>query len=851
MSKCINPQQIRNKTTGKLHIVRCRKCSNCQREAKLKDIERITDEAKYYKYSIMLTLTYNNFMIPTKDLYHSKIVFTDNKVYRVRNNLSRQEINDIKNYIINYETIKNNIKYINYFVKSIANEEIKDLIKKVFKREYDEYFIKERGQKLYYALINKYATLSFKDLKDYIDKIKDNNDKNYKIDFKYFFAGEYPNLKYNRARPHYHGLILTNNLKILDLLLRKWYYGNIAIGRGDKELDLKPNEQKQEYRRFFRAKNILTGQYEYRDGLNMIVRPITIEGNTENEEDIERIKYYIENEHTNLKNKNDNQNDKIAKYIASYVSKKRDAENEEKHNYNKLHFIKIKNYKDLSKKQRAKIFRFIKKYETKAKNENIKLTWKQEPFIYKSQKLGYRFVEKNIKELIKNKFKRAYYDKNNNYKLRRVNNAYINYAKKIYNSEYIKRIINQDTADFKLEDIKKFTKENKLNLIEINENVRLNKDINKYQADYDKALEYINSYSSVDEQIENISKIKAIRDIDKELKQKGLNYNSITVLLGKLHKKIKDFVDFETFIKSELNIIEIEAKKSISNFVWKDKTIKRKDKNNKIKELYSKIKNDILKAKENKIKNNIYVVNNYDKSVDFVYCSIESELLNIELKKQVIILNYKEDKKRKELFGETEYRDFEKSIENQSVQNEYELTIDFKELTEKDFKKLKKKNDLIDLKKYVNNYLCLSKIDFNNNYCESLKNNVCCFKNEICDYAEVLNKNNVEYWESDREYGKIEKAKLFVDDITFKDFNKLCNNLMGKVSHNIDYDIKPEYLKNRTISTLGLEGSIKDEPKKEYKGDKEYWNNYKEITEQEKKDLLSRKDIQKYINTET
>lgn len=793
MSKCINPQQVRNKTTGKLHIVRCRKCSNCQREAKLKDIERITDEAKYYKYSIMLTLTYSNEMINLIDLYNKKIVFTDNKVYRVRNNLSIREINDIKNYIINYEMIKNNIEYISYFVESIANEEIKDLIKKVFKRDYDEYFIKERGRKLYNALINKYATLSFKDLKKYIDNINRNNNKNYNIDFKYFFAGEYPNLKYNRARPHYHGLILTNDLKILDLLLRNWYFGNIAVGRGDNEIDLKPESQKKEYKRFFKRKNIITGEYEYVDGLNMIVRPVKVFDNSENEEDIERIKYFIENGHIDLENKSENKNTMIAKYIASYVSKKRDAENEEKHNYNKLHFIKIENYKDLSKKQRAKIFRFIKKYETKAKNENIKLTWKQEPFIYKSQKLGYRFVEENIKELIKNKFKRGYYDKNNNYKLRRVNNAYIEYAKKLYNSEYIKRIINKDTADFKLNDIKKFADENKLNLVEVNENVRLSKDIDKYQVDYDKALEYINSYSSVDEQRENILKIKAIRDIDEELKQKGLNYNSITVLLGKLHKKIKDFVDFETFIKSELNIIEIEAKKSISNFVWKDKTIKRKDKNNKIKELYSKIENDILKAKENKIKNNIYVVNNYDKSVDFIYCSIESELLNIELKKQVIILNYNSDKKRKELFGETEYRDFEKSIENQSLQNEYELKIDFKELSEVDIEKLKKKNDLIDLKKYVNNYLCLSKIDFNNNYCESLKNNICCFKNEICDYAKVLNKNSVEYWESAKGYRKIEKAKLFIDDITFEDFNKLCDNLISRVKHNVNYDKEPEH----------------------------------------------------------
>lgn len=785
MSKCINPQQVRNKTTGKLHIVRCRKCSNCQREAKLKDIERITDEAKYYKYSVMLTLTYSNEMINLIDLYNKKIVFTDNKVYRIRNNLSIQEINDIKNYIINYEMIKNNIEYISYFVESIANEEIRELIKKVYKRDYDEYFIKERARKLYNALINKYATLSFKDLKKYIDNINrnNNNNKNYNIDFKYFIAGEYPNLKYNRARPHYHALILTNDLKILDSLLRNWFYGNIAVGRGDNELDLKPESQKQEYKRFIKTTNIITGKMEYKDGLNMIVRPVKIFDNSENEEDIKRIKYFIENGNIDFENKSENKNTMIAKYIASYVSKKRDAENEEKHNYNKLHFIEIENYKDLSKKQRAKIFRFIKKYETKAKNKNIKLTWKQEPFIYKSQKLGYRFVEENIKELIKNKFKRGYYDKNNNYKLRRVNNAYIEYAKKLYNEEYIKRIINKDTADFKLNDIKKFADENKLNLVEINENVRLSKDIDKYQVDYDKALEYINKDLSIAEQRENILKIKAIRDIDKELKRKGLNYNSITVLLGKLNNKIKDFVDFETFIKSELNIIEVEAKTKISNSVWKDKTIKRKDKNNKIKELYSKIENDILKAKENKIKNNIYVVNNYDKSVDFVYCSIESELLNIELKRQVIILNYNSDKKRKELFGETEYRDFEKSIENQSIQNEYELKIDFKELSEADIEKLKKKNDLIDLKEYVNNYLCLSKIDFNNNYCESLKNNVCCLKNEICDYAKVLNKNNVEYWESAKGYKNIEKAKLFIDDITFKDFNKLCDKLISRIKH--------------------------------------------------------------------
>lgn len=77
-------------------------------------------------------------------------------------------------------------------------------------------------------------TLNKKQVQQYIARVKEQIRREYKaVDFKYFIAGEYGEQLF---RPHYHLILLTNNIRLDDYFRKAWIYGNVDYQQSDDRL---------------------------------------------------------------------------------------------------------------------------------------------------------------------------------------------------------------------------------------------------------------------------------------------------------------------------------------------------------------------------------------------------------------------------------------------------------------------------------------------------------------------------------------------------------------------------------------------------------------------------------------
>lgn len=333
----------------------CRKCFNCQMNTRRQEIKRVLDEAKYYKYHLMITLTYNN------------------KNIRLRNYID-EVLNDTK--------LLSKDKY----EKLIIFDKVVDFIRNYKNEDEKNNKVNEIEKLIYYHLINEYATLHYNDIKKYLNTLKKaiKRDKTcINKDFKYYGCGEYPHIKVNRGRPHYHLIILFEDIEIIKHFIKAWNYGNITIKRGDNQID--------------ESLNLLTlpRPLYISDKLNCICKQET------KKDDIKRIYDYIKNKKIKLENKN-----AMAEilYIAGYTNKKAEAtlfESIRKRNNEIKKYWTIKDiFEEIDYKQVRQIMKMKRKQELKdRKNGKIGIE-KEEPFRFKSQKIGLRYAIDNKKQFI-------------------------------------------------------------------------------------------------------------------------------------------------------------------------------------------------------------------------------------------------------------------------------------------------------------------------------------------------------------------------------------------------------------------------------------------------------------------
>ena len=323
--------------------VDCGHCEACRRNKVMALKELMEKEIEFWKYGITLTLTYNSKNIPV--------------IKRIPDN---------------------------YLKELRARDEDKDEL--ITTKQRATQIAKEYGTLKYY-----HAKKFIKDIRKKIEKtkslntIKKNSIEEYKkiVDFKYFGCGEYPEDKkvgeqiIKRGRPHIHIIFLFNDLRILKPILRGWRYGQIGVNRVNEEYDLIEIKRQ--------GKNNSTK-------LNLI-----IEQNENREKDIERIYKYYEEKRTTTK-----LNTWTIGYVAKYTVK----------NYKNIDIAK-ESFKIVdrftSKEKENEYINFIAKkrflsdirrLQVKIRNSNEAREDKEPSFIFKSQKLGYKWVEKNIEHII-------------------------------------------------------------------------------------------------------------------------------------------------------------------------------------------------------------------------------------------------------------------------------------------------------------------------------------------------------------------------------------------------------------------------------------------------------------------
>ncbi len=180
MGECYNKKifYTRHKDKNQRFLIKvdCGQCLNCIKNKQLELSLRMRLESYYYDYAINCVLTY--------DSEHIELI----------------------NYNKNIDTEK-------YIVRDFENQKRLLDNKKISKAYFTQYELR------YYNILNELATVRERHINNFLDYIKKLNvRKNYKIDFKYVISAEYPtSLKKDgililRGRPHYHLLVLVNDI---------------------------------------------------------------------------------------------------------------------------------------------------------------------------------------------------------------------------------------------------------------------------------------------------------------------------------------------------------------------------------------------------------------------------------------------------------------------------------------------------------------------------------------------------------------------------------------------------------------------------------------------------------------
>jgi hypothetical protein len=217
---CLHPIEIVN-AAGKLLKVPCGKCCACLNKKRFDNQTKVDLHMQKHKYNLFFTITYSDRYLPTYRVTH-----VSNSRMVIEQQTERQLFNDV---------------FMRKLCFSYKTEEDKRLYELPFQRKYHPTRKNRRAHVgTHFDLIhqrNAFGVLSKRDIQLFLKSIRNETVRKKKLGvlrgdckFTYYICGEYGP---ERFRPHYHGIISTNNeslAKLLSEALPKiWTMGDLRI----------------------------------------------------------------------------------------------------------------------------------------------------------------------------------------------------------------------------------------------------------------------------------------------------------------------------------------------------------------------------------------------------------------------------------------------------------------------------------------------------------------------------------------------------------------------------------------------------------------------------------------------
>jgi hypothetical protein len=217
---CLHPIEIVN-AAGKLLKVPCGKCYACLNKKRFDNQAKVDLHMQKHKYNLFFTITYSDRYLPTYRVTH-----VSNSRMVIEQQTDRQLFNDV---------------FMRKLCFSYKTEEDKRLYELPFQRKYHPTRKNRRAHVgTHFDLIhqrNAFGVLSKRDIQLFLKSIRNETVRKKNLGilrgdcrFTYYICGEYGP---ERFRPHYHGIISTNNesfAKFLSEALPKiWTMGDLRV----------------------------------------------------------------------------------------------------------------------------------------------------------------------------------------------------------------------------------------------------------------------------------------------------------------------------------------------------------------------------------------------------------------------------------------------------------------------------------------------------------------------------------------------------------------------------------------------------------------------------------------------
>lgn len=217
---CLHPIEIVN-AAGKLLKVPCGKCYACINKRRFDNQAKVALHMQKYKYNLFFTATYSDRYLPTY-----KVTRVSDSRMVIEQKTQRQLFNDpfLRKLCFLYKT-----------------EEDKRLYELPFQRKYHPARRNRRAHVgTHFDLINQndaFGVLSKRDIQLFLKSIRNETVRKQKngvlrgdCKFTYYICGEYGP---ERFRPHYHGIVSTNDASLAKFLSKTfpklWTLGNLRI----------------------------------------------------------------------------------------------------------------------------------------------------------------------------------------------------------------------------------------------------------------------------------------------------------------------------------------------------------------------------------------------------------------------------------------------------------------------------------------------------------------------------------------------------------------------------------------------------------------------------------------------
>ena len=217
---CLHPIEIVN-AAGQLLKVPCGRCCACLNKKRFDNQTKVDLHMQKHKYNLFFTITYSDRYLPTY-----RVTRVSNSRMVIEQQTERQLFNDV---------------FMRKLCFSYKTEEDKRLYELPFQRKYHPTRKNRRAHVgTHFDLIhqrNAFGVLSKRDIQLFLKSIRNETARKKKLGvlrgdckFTYYICGEYGP---ERFRPHYHGIISTNNesfAKFLSEALPKiWTMGDLRI----------------------------------------------------------------------------------------------------------------------------------------------------------------------------------------------------------------------------------------------------------------------------------------------------------------------------------------------------------------------------------------------------------------------------------------------------------------------------------------------------------------------------------------------------------------------------------------------------------------------------------------------